>query len=61
MIVEGPVGYMKNDFLEDNKKNTLNYFTKSIYKLQPVSFVKFLKKLMSMAGRALKRDFLVLR
>jgi glycosyltransferase involved in cell wall biosynthesis len=28
LIVDGGVDYMKNDFLEDNKKNTLDYFTK---------------------------------
>jgi len=27
LIVDGQIGYMKNDFLEDNKKNTLDYFT----------------------------------
>jgi glycosyltransferase involved in cell wall biosynthesis len=27
LIVESELGYMKNDFLEDNKKNTLDYFT----------------------------------
>jgi len=27
LIVDGAVGYMKNDFLEDNKKNSLDYFT----------------------------------
>lgn len=27
LIVDGPTGRMKNDFLEDNKKNNLDYFT----------------------------------
>jgi glycosyltransferase involved in cell wall biosynthesis len=27
LIVDGPIGHMKNDFLEDNKKNSLDYFT----------------------------------
>lgn len=27
LIVDGAIGTMKNDFLEDNKKNTLDYFT----------------------------------
>lgn len=27
LIVDGEIGYMKNDFLEDNKKNDLDYFT----------------------------------
>lgn len=27
LIVDESIGYMKNDFLEDNKKNTLDYFT----------------------------------
>ena len=57
MIVEGPVGYMKNDFLEDNKKTHSIILQKSIYKLRPVSFVKFLKKLMSMAGAGLEARF----
>ncbi len=27
LVVDGPIGRMENDFLEDNKKNTLDYFT----------------------------------
>lgn len=27
LVVDGKVGRMRNDFLEDNKKNTLDYFT----------------------------------
>ncbi len=27
LIVDGRIGYMKNDFFEDNKKNSLDYFT----------------------------------
>jgi glycosyltransferase involved in cell wall biosynthesis len=27
LVVDGPIGQMKNDFLEDNKKNSLDYFT----------------------------------
>jgi glycosyltransferase involved in cell wall biosynthesis len=27
LIVQGRIGYMRHDFLEDNKKNTLDYFT----------------------------------
>ena len=27
LVVDGAIGYMKNDFLEDNRKNTLDYFT----------------------------------
>jgi len=27
LIVDGPTGRMENDFLEDNKKNNLDYFT----------------------------------
>lgn len=27
LLVDGAIGYLKNDFFEDNKKNTLDYFT----------------------------------